>query len=344
MNIDAILDAEIERTTELLNALHALRHDPDAVLPFHIQEDDVFGVFHVRTWNELDEDWFTRWFVDSGDWDPPREMLHRLIQWVKAQGGSLNDQPGEAYVCNGQITEHAYQGAEELPENIPFYAFFRTVRDPDDAKDQAYSLRIALHVPRRAAAELTDVLGSYARLLSFQPRALLTLKPPAAPASAPPPAPAVEIAPVPPASAGRTGEWRLETEKGGVQPLPADLDFQPLLDTLDPKTYNSFAVFAQLDGAGAPQQDYIQVGGSRERCLVECRRWSDSQTFRHILFGRPGGSDDIVEVAMSYGGHLDRPQRCVLDSATAAQLFACFAGATPWPDDFDIIDITHEFT
>jgi len=101
--------------------------------------------------------------------------------------------------------------------------------------------------------------------------------------------------------------WTLASEARRSIPLPLDLSFKEVLDKLDPNT-NSFVILEQGNGS------YIQCGGSKATCTVECRIHQSPETYAHYVVGH---AEDEV-----------------LNATEAAELFALFMAGEPFPEKY----------
>ncbi|MDR2837286.1 MAG: hypothetical protein LBV49_01760 [Azonexus sp.] len=129
-------------------------------------------------------------------------------------------------------------------------------------------------------------------------------------------------------------DWKLSSECDADLPLPPTAAFAETFKGLDPAA-NSFYV---LEKSG----DYIQCGGSCDRCAVELREHGADGSFRHGVFRRLSGSDKAAHIPMSAGGVMRQEKHC-LTSVMAAQLFDCFYTGKSWPESLALDDITDTF-
>jgi hypothetical protein len=113
-------------------------------------------------------------------------------------------------------------------------------------------------------------------------------------------------------------EWKPEI------PLPPKYTFAQAFNYLNPET-NSFYILE------SPKGDYIQCGGSKERCTVEVRQFHDGG-YTHFVLGRPGGSNKLTSVAMSDGG-VKVQENEVFQHWDAIELFKRFLSGEGFPDD-----------
>jgi hypothetical protein len=107
-------------------------------------------------------------------------------------------------------------------------------------------------------------------------------------------------------------------------PLPPEYSFPQAFNYLNPET-NSFYILE------SPNGDYIQCGGSKERCTVEMRRFHDLG-YTHYVLGRAGGSDRLTSVPMSNGG-VKVQENEVFRHWDAIDLFKRFFASDDFPDD-----------
>lgn len=119
-------------------------------------------------------------------------------------------------------------------------------------------------------------------------------------------------------------DWTFCCEIKASIPLPPLYTFPQAFNYLNP-TSNSFYILT------SPNGDYLQCGGSKERCTVEHRQHHPSG-HRHVVLGRSGGSDEWTEIEMSEGG-VEVLEREVFRHWDAIDLFKRFFAGEPFPHD-----------
>ncbi len=128
--------------------------------------------------------------------------------------------------------------------------------------------------------------------------------------------------------------WKFICELKGEIPLPPEQSFPQALNDLDPKT-NSFYILQNGD-------DYIQCGGSKEKCTVEVREYLSDGSFKHYVFYDPAGSEEPAYIPMSKGG-VHRQKKHCLNLLTVIKLFECYFSGEQWPSELSREDITGQF-
>jgi hypothetical protein len=118
--------------------------------------------------------------------------------------------------------------------------------------------------------------------------------------------------------------WKFSCEWKPVIPLPPEYSFPQAFNYLNPET-NSFYILE------SPKGDYIQCGGSKERCTVEVRRFHD-RNYTHYVLGRTGGSNKLTAVPMSNGG-VKVQENEVFKHWDAIELFKRFFAGEDFPED-----------
>jgi hypothetical protein len=113
-------------------------------------------------------------------------------------------------------------------------------------------------------------------------------------------------------------EWRFYCEKTDPIPLPPKYTFPQAFNYLNEKG-NSFYILE------APNGDYIQCGGGRERCTVEIRRYEDQtrKTYKHSVVGLAPTVSETTSIEMTQGAVIVRTSE-VLSRWQAIQLFDSF--------------------
>jgi hypothetical protein len=117
--------------------------------------------------------------------------------------------------------------------------------------------------------------------------------------------------------------WKFSSEWKPEIPLPPEYSFPQAFNYLNPDT-NSFYILQ------SPKGDYIQCGGSKDRCIVEVRRFDD-RGYTHYVLGLPGGSDSLTLVPMSNGG-VKVQENEVFKHWDAIELFRRFFAGDDFPD------------
>jgi hypothetical protein len=128
--------------------------------------------------------------------------------------------------------------------------------------------------------------------------------------------------------------WKFRCERTGEIPLSPGYSFAQAFNDLDPKT-NSFYILENGD-------NYIQCGGSKEKCTVEFREYLSDGSFKHYVFYDPAGSNEPAHIPMSKGGVRRQKKHC-LNFLTAIKLFACYFNGEQWPSELSREDITDQF-
>lgn len=124
--------------------------------------------------------------------------------------------------------------------------------------------------------------------------------------------------------------WKFSSEWKPEIPLPPEYSFPQAFNYLNPAT-NSFYILE------SPKGDYIQCGGSKERCTVEVRRFHD-RGYTHCVLGRPGGSDRLTKIEMSNGGVEVRESE-VFRHWDAIELFKRFFEGQDFPEDITLREV-----
>ena len=106
--------------------------------------------------------------------------------------------------------------------------------------------------------------------------------------------------------------------------MPPEYTFPQALNYLNPET-NSFYILE------SPSGDYLQLGGSKERCTVEHRVFR-SDGYDHFVLGKRDGKDDWTTIKMSEG-QVTVAEREVFRHWDVIELFKRFFVGEPFPDD-----------
>lgn len=121
-------------------------------------------------------------------------------------------------------------------------------------------------------------------------------------------------------------EWKLSCEVRGDIPVPLDLAFEEVLNKLDPEK-NSFLILEHDSG------NYMECGGSKTACTVECRTYESSRKYNHYVVGHADGATAAATVKMS-GGGVSVQKGEVLNASEAAELFALFVAGKEFPKKY----------
>jgi hypothetical protein len=124
--------------------------------------------------------------------------------------------------------------------------------------------------------------------------------------------------------------WKFSSEWKPTIPLPPEYTFPQAFNYLNPQT-NSFYILE------SPTGDYIQCGGSKERCTVEVRRFHDGG-HTHYVLGRPGEPDRLTKIEMSNGGVQVRESE-VFRHWDAIELFKRFFEGQDFPEDITLREV-----
>lgn len=119
-------------------------------------------------------------------------------------------------------------------------------------------------------------------------------------------------------------DWTFACETKESIPLPPEYTFPQAFNYLSSE-HNSFYILT------APSGDYLQCGGSKERCTIE-RRTHHTRGFDHEVLGKKGGSEAMTHVEMSDGG-VRVQEREVFSHWEAIDLFKDFFAGREFPDD-----------
>ena len=128
--------------------------------------------------------------------------------------------------------------------------------------------------------------------------------------------------------------WKFFCEWKAEIPLPPKYTFAQAFNYLNPES-NSFYILENGN-------DYLQCGGSKEKCTVEFRKYQSDGTFKHYVFYDPNGTDEEVHIPMSEGGVVRQKKHC-LHFRTAIKLFDLYFRSETWPSDLGLEDITSKF-
>jgi hypothetical protein len=118
--------------------------------------------------------------------------------------------------------------------------------------------------------------------------------------------------------------WKFSCEWKPEIPLPPEYTFPQAFNYLNPNT-NSFYILE------SPEGDYIQCGGSKERCTIEIRRFR-GVGYTHYVLGRSGGSNKLTSIEMSDGA-VQVQENEVFQLWDAVELFRRFFAGDRLPDD-----------
>lgn len=118
--------------------------------------------------------------------------------------------------------------------------------------------------------------------------------------------------------------WRFTCEWKDEIPLPPAYTFPQAFNYLNPDS-NSFYILE------APNGDYLQLGGSKERCTVEQRVYHPDG-YDHYVLGKREGCDGLTTIEMSHG-EVTVVEREVFRHWDGIELFKRFFAGDPFPDD-----------
>src|SRR5688572_4986654 len=118
--------------------------------------------------------------------------------------------------------------------------------------------------------------------------------------------------------------WTFTCEWKGAIPLPPEYTFPQAFNYLNPET-NSFYILT------SPSGDYLQLGGSKERCTVEHRVFR-ADGHDHYVLGKRDGRDGWTTIKMSQG-EVTVAEREVFRHWDAIELFKQFYAGEPFPDN-----------
>ncbi|MBK1829048.1 hypothetical protein [Haloferula rosea] len=119
-------------------------------------------------------------------------------------------------------------------------------------------------------------------------------------------------------------DWKFCCETKESIPLPPEYTFPQAFNYLNPEC-NSFYILT------APNGDYLQCGGSKERCTVE-RRIHSTGGYDHEVLGKKDGSEVMTHVDMSAGG-VEVQEREVFRHWEAIDLFKKFFAGDDFPEE-----------
>lgn len=128
--------------------------------------------------------------------------------------------------------------------------------------------------------------------------------------------------------------WKFRCEWKDNIPLSPEYTFPQAFNYLNPEK-NSFYILENGD-------NYIQCGGSKQKCTVELREYSGNGSFKHYVFYDPSKTNVPAHIPMSDGG-VHRQEKHCLHFRRAIELFTCFFNQDDWPSDLALEDITDQF-
>lgn len=117
--------------------------------------------------------------------------------------------------------------------------------------------------------------------------------------------------------------WKFSCETKAEIPLPPGYTFPQAFNYLNADV-NSFYILE------SPTGDYLQCGGSKERCHVELRRYHEGG-YIHSVLGRREGSTDPAIVQMS-GGVVQVQENEVFRHWDAIDFFKRFFAGEDFPE------------
>lgn len=91
----------------------------------------------------------------------------------------------------------------------------------------------------------------------------------------------------------RLSDWHFSCESKPSIPLPPKYTFPQAFNYLNSKN-NSFYILT------SPNNDYIQCGGGRSKCMVEIRKQNETG-YSHFVIGKDKEPGELVEIQMSHG-------------------------------------------
>lgn len=118
--------------------------------------------------------------------------------------------------------------------------------------------------------------------------------------------------------------WKFSSECKDTIPLPPEYTFAQAFNYLNPET-NSFYLLEASNG------NYIQCGGSKERCTVECRFYHENG-HDHFVLGKRDEPETPTEITMS-GGVVNVLEREVFRHWDAIDLFGQFFAGVDFPPE-----------
>ena len=118
--------------------------------------------------------------------------------------------------------------------------------------------------------------------------------------------------------------WKFSCEWKGEIPLPPEYSFAQAFNYLNAET-NSFYILE------APNGNYIQCGGSKERCLVEVRTYQGS-VYAHSILGKRNVSAEKTKLKMS-AAEVELQENEIFRHWEAIELFKCFFEGRGFPSD-----------
>ena len=117
--------------------------------------------------------------------------------------------------------------------------------------------------------------------------------------------------------------WKFSCESKENIPLPPEYTFPQAFNYLNSRN-NSFYILE------SPEGNYIQCGGSKERCTVELRIYRKEQ-YDHFRLGKKVGSSAMTTIPMS-AGEVEVQEREVFTHWEAIELFKVFYASDDFPD------------
>lgn len=125
--------------------------------------------------------------------------------------------------------------------------------------------------------------------------------------------------------------WKFYSEWKPEIPLPPDYTFPQAFNYLNPES-NSFYILE------SPAGDYLQCGGSKERCTIELRRFHPGG-YTHYVLGRSGESESPATIRMSRGD-VSVQENEVFGHWSAIDMFKRFFAGEPFPNEISYREVT----
>ena len=116
--------------------------------------------------------------------------------------------------------------------------------------------------------------------------------------------------------------WKFSCETKAEIPLPPEYTFPQAFNYLNPDK-NSFYILEDPGG------NYVQCGGSKERCTVEMRSNHDGG-YTHSVLGRRDGPTALTSIKMS-GGNVEIQENEVFRHWDAIEIFKRFFASQELP-------------
>jgi sulfatase modifying factor 1 len=157
----SMTEATLRAMSNGLARLVACR-DGDADIPVRLRvtSAELYGDFHLRTWDGIGPAEFEIHFVAKRGYEAPRSLVHRLAKLLYREGGFVvgNHHSGRDFVealCEGYAV-------------FEFWDFFGVVSEADE-KAKAFSLNLEVVCRARQLPAVVEILGQYARFATLEP-------------------------------------------------------------------------------------------------------------------------------------------------------------------------------